>query len=72
MKTSDAINKKVHELPEPLQREVLDFVEYLACKQVKEDSDWSVFSLTSALRGLEGESWLGYGEIVPNRHKESS
>jgi hypothetical protein len=62
MKTSDAINKKVHELPEPLQREVLDFVEYLAGKQAKEDSDWSVFSLTSALRGLENETWPEYGE----------
>jgi hypothetical protein len=26
MKTSDAINKKIQELSEPLQREVLDFV----------------------------------------------
>ena len=57
MKTSDATNKKIHDLSEPLQREVLDFVEYLASKQVKEDSDWSVFSLTSALRGLENETW---------------
>ena len=62
MKTSDAINKKVHELPEPLQREVLDFVEYLASKPVKKDSDWSSFSLTSALRGLENETWPEYGE----------
>jgi hypothetical protein len=64
MKTSDAINKKVHELPELLQREVLDFVEYLADKSVKENSEWSAFSLTSALRGLEGESWPWYGEEV--------
>jgi len=62
MKTSDAINKKVHELPEPLQWEVLDFVEYLVNKYVKEDSDWQVFSLASAFRGLEGESSPGYGE----------
>ena len=62
MKTSDAINKKVHELPEPLQREVLDFVEYLASKQVKEDSDWSEFSLTSALLGFENETGPDYRE----------
>lgn len=62
MKTSDVINKRIHDLPEPLQREVLDFVEYLANKAGKEDSDWSLFSLASAMRGLEGENWPDYAE----------
>jgi len=62
MKTSDAINKKLSVLPEPLQREVLDFVEYLASKQERENADWSAFSLACALRGLEDEPWPEYGE----------
>jgi hypothetical protein len=57
MKTSDAINKKVHELPEPLQREVLDFVEYLANKYVKEDSDWS--------SGVPGKHLLSFAGSIP-------
>ena len=62
MKTSDAIHKKVSALPEPLQREVLDFVEYLAGKQERENAEWSAFSLASALRGLEEEPWPEYGD----------
>ena len=62
MKTSDAINKKLSILPEPLQREVLDFVEYLASKHGRENKDWSAFSLACALRGLEDEPWPEYGE----------
>ena len=62
MKTSDAIRQKVDTLPEPLQREVLDFVEYLAGRHAKEGSEWSEFSLTSALRGMEEESWPEYGD----------
>ena len=62
MKTSDAIHKKLSILPDPLQREVLDFVEYLASKQERGNADWSAFSLASALRDLEDEPWPEYGE----------
>lgn len=45
-------------LPESLQEEVLDFVEYLEVKVLSRqpnlsDKDWSDFSLTSALTGIE-------------------
>jgi len=56
--------KKIHEnvqkLPEPFQAEVLDFVEYLLAKSGREivqhrETDWSNFSLTFAMRGMEDE-----------------
>jgi hypothetical protein len=40
-------------LPESKKAEVLDFVEYLKTKA--EDKDWSIFSLSSAMRGMEDE-----------------
>lgn len=62
METADHIYEQVRALPEPLRREVLDFVEYLARKLREEDTGWSELSLRAALRGLEGEAWPEYGE----------
>ena len=46
----------VSSLPESKQLEVLDFVEYLKLKIEKEEnSDWSNFSISSAMRGMENE-----------------
>ena len=55
METADRIDKAVKALPEPLRREVLEFVEHLALKLRAEDVDWSELSLRAALRGLENE-----------------
>lgn len=55
MEPADRIYKEVKALPEPLQLEVLEFVEHLALKLRAEDHDWSELSLRAALRGLEDE-----------------
>ena len=63
------VTRKIHEnvqkLPEPFQAEVLDFVEYLLIKSKREvaqerESEWSNFSLDSAMRGMEDENTLTY------------
>jgi hypothetical protein len=50
METADRIYKEVKALPEPLRREVLEFVEQLTLKLREEDTDWSELSLRAALR----------------------
>lgn len=62
METAERIYEEVKALPEPLRREVLEFVEHLALKLRKEDADWSELSLRAALRGLENEAIPKYGE----------
>ncbi len=56
MSLEDKIIKEIQDLSESKKAEVLDFVEYLKTKA--EDKDWSVFSLSSAMRGMEDESTL--------------
>jgi len=48
MTISERIQEKLRGLPEPPQREVLDFVEYLAHKRRQEDDEWSRLSVTAA------------------------
>ncbi len=70
MAVTDKINQRVLQLPEPLQSEVLDFVEFLLSKvehaqqndQIEDlsDVDWSNFSLTMAMRGMEEEEGPEY------------
>lgn len=60
MLLSEKIQLHVRELPEPLQAEVLDFVEYLLTKVAREapgqeDADWARQSLELAMRGMETE-----------------
>jgi len=43
----------IQELPESKKAEVLDFVEYLKSKT--DERDWSEFSLSSAMGGMEDE-----------------
>ncbi|MEX0802320.1 MAG: hypothetical protein WD688_03220 [Candidatus Binatia bacterium] len=50
METAERIYEKIKALPEPMRREVLEFVEHLALKLRKEDADWSALSLREALR----------------------
>lgn len=60
MAVAERIQKYVQRLPEGLQSEVLDFVEYLLSKAEREEnkleeSDWQTMSLTQAMRGMEEE-----------------
>jgi hypothetical protein len=55
--TAERIIEELKSIPESAQAEVLDFVEYLKSKNSRkeEDSEWSKFSLHSAMRGIEEE-----------------
>ena len=53
MSLEDKIIRHINELPESKKAEVLDFVEYLKSKT--DQKDWSEFSLSSAMRGMENE-----------------
>lgn len=60
MTTVEKIAQHVQVLPEPVQQEVLDFVEFLKSrrqlpKDRDEDAVWTELSLTSAMRGMEDE-----------------
>ncbi len=61
MTIAENIHQYVQMLPDPLQREVLDFVKFLLFKQEQETAleqdeiEWSNFSLASAMRGMEDE-----------------
>jgi len=60
MSLTEVIIQHVNTLPEPARAEVLDFVKYLESKkskphQMQENVDWSTFSLSSAMRGMEDE-----------------
>ena len=65
MAVADRIHRYVQRLPEPLQAEVLDFVEYLLykAKQAEGEEDgrtWSALSLSLAMRGMEDEETPEY------------
>jgi hypothetical protein len=58
---AEIVYQKTKSLPEQAQKEILDFVEYREQKSRQDDRFWSLMSLESALRGLEGDSWPEYG-----------
>ena len=63
MTVSDRIYQEVKKLPEPLQAEVLDFVQHLTSKAEREtESDGSLrnLSLSLAMRGMEEEDTPDY------------
>ena len=65
MAVVERINVAVRQLPETLQAEVLDFVEYLMSRQGRnaarqDELAWTDLSLTSAMRGMEDEDQPGY------------
>ena len=62
MQTADRIHRQVQSLPEPVQREVLDFVEFLAHRLRQEEMRWADLSMRAALRGMEDEVWPEYRE----------
>ena len=54
MVLEDKLIKEIQDLPDSKKTEVLDFVEYLKTKA--EDQDWSIFSLSTAIRDMEDEN----------------
>jgi hypothetical protein len=61
MTTVQAIAQHIEALPADARREVLDFVEFLEFRarpssRDEGDAAWSLFSLASAVRGMEDES----------------
>ena len=65
MAVAEKIHEYVQRLPERLQAEVLDFVEYLLMKAEREsmvqaEQEWSGLSLSLAMRGMEDEEGPEY------------
>ena len=65
MSVPEQITKKIQNLPEDKQQEVLVFIEFLLQKSVqegteKENQDWSRFSLDQAMKGLENDDLPEY------------
>ncbi len=62
MLVSVKITRHIKKLPDSLQSEVLDFVEFLLAKveRDQDDVEWSQFSLTTAMRGMEDEALPSY------------
>jgi hypothetical protein len=58
MTVMEKIMQHIQSMPESLQTEVLDFVEYLEVKAGKTETDWTAFSLSAAMRGIEEEAAL--------------
>jgi hypothetical protein len=58
MLVSEKIQKYAKKLPERMQVEALDFIEYLLSKSKQEaddDADWTDLSLHMMMRGMEDE-----------------
>jgi hypothetical protein len=56
MSIEKKIIQYIHELPEHEKAEVLDFIDYLKSKgERKAMKEWAVFSISSAMRGMEAE-----------------
>jgi hypothetical protein len=62
MTTAERINKTLLKLATPFQQEVLDFVEFLAKKQLQGEKEWSEFSIANAMKGLEEDGMAIYSE----------
>jgi hypothetical protein len=64
---TEEINRRVHRLPEPMQAEVLHFVDFLLTRAERddarrEDRAWSDLSFQSAMHGMEDEDGPEYSE----------
>jgi len=62
MTTTETIVQRLKSLPASAQREVLDFVEFLAHRLRQEEMRWADLSMRAALRGMEDEVWPEYRE----------
>lgn len=56
MTIAEQLLNSIQDLPEELQKQVLDYSEYLKTRTIQEERiAWSNLSLESAVRGMEGE-----------------
>jgi hypothetical protein len=55
MVLNEKIQEYISKLPDSLQEELLDYLEFLLLKAQRENNEWSSLSLASALRGIENE-----------------
>ena len=67
MSAMEQIADRLQMLPPRLQREVLDFIDFLAQRvaqheDASEEADWTKFSLAQAMNGLENEDSPEYSE----------
>ncbi len=67
MAVTEEISRRVQRLPEPMQAEVLHFVDYLLTRAERDDARqeyqaWFDLSLRSAMRGMEDEEGPDYSE----------
>lgn len=65
MIVTDQVTDKLQKLPIAAQKEVLHFIEFLAQKfeqKADEDKQWSDFSLSQAMKGLENDDLPEYTE----------
>jgi hypothetical protein len=63
MSAKEQITDRLQMLPLRLQREVLDFIEFLAQREgVSEEAKWATFSLAQSMNGLENEDAPEYSE----------
>jgi len=54
---AEKICQRIQEMPESVQAEVLDFVEFIDLKERGAcEHAWSEFSLSAAMRGMEDEA----------------
>jgi len=63
MSDKDLILKKLSKLSKEKQERVINFIDFLSSKDIEtqlheEDLDWSKFSLTQAMTGMENEADL--------------
>jgi hypothetical protein len=59
MTLDEKIYQYVQKLPRSFQEELLDFIQYLLLKaEQHEKQDWSLLSLSSAMRDMEDEPTL--------------
>ena len=61
----ERVQQYVQRLPQPLQTEVLDFIEFLLSKveretNLQDEIDWSALSLAFAMRGMQDEDSATY------------
>jgi len=57
MTVTEKIIEHVRKLPQAVQTEVLDFVEYMENKvEVEDRKEWADISLSYAMRGMESEA----------------
>lgn len=69
MTLAQKIQQKVEKLPEAVQAEILDFVDFIDQKKERSsDLEWKAFSLSSAMRGMETETSPDY---TPSDLKET-